>query len=97
MLANLVRAIVSAVVAVGIGVLLYLDERVLGFVITSLTVGLLVFGLIGLLAGAAFAVRAGLRLFIEPPEVMPAVPADRRQAEQRRAEHLRTEAATSPS
>lgn len=89
MLANLVRVVVSAVVVIGAGVLLYLDERVLGVVITSLTVGLLVFGLIGLLVGAGFAARAGLRMIIEAPEAQPAA-----SAERQRAEHLRAETAS---
>lgn len=88
MLVNLLRVVVSVVVVVGTGVLLYLDERVLGFVITSLTVGLLVFGLIGLLLGAGFAARAGLRGLLDAPE-KPAA-----SAERQRAEHLRAETAS---
>jgi hypothetical protein len=87
MLANLVRVVVSAVVVVGAGVLLYLDDRVLGFVITSLTVGLLVFGLIGLSIAAGYALRAGLRVLRDAPE-KPAASAQR-------SRHLRAETATS--
>ncbi|RAI30342.1 hypothetical protein [Rhodoplanes serenus] len=75
MLANVARVVVSIGVAIGTGVLLYLDNRVLGTVITGLTVGLLVFGVIGAGVALAFAIRAVVRAMFAAPEP-PSAPAE---------------------
>lgn len=72
MLRSLLRLVVTAATIVATGVALYLDDRVLGFVITTLTIGLLLAGLAGVVAMIVYVVRAAFRALSGGAETEPA-------------------------
>jgi hypothetical protein len=72
MLPILLRVVVTVALALVLGVLLYLDDRVLDVAITGLAAGLLVIGAIGVLGIAAWMVRGAIRLVVDDPGKKPA-------------------------